>query len=173
MTENLKNGKNAWDLTTNEWVQYIKKSLKYKTKNDKYLIDELTQEVCIRVLTYKYHEINDELYFKKLLNRTITSVWFDYLRLPKRKQSIIDFIEIDGTSDILSDLNILNNETIKQVETLINPLTENQKTVVLLKYYKGMTFQQIASAINSPINTCLSHMNQAKIKMKKQYDSRN
>lgn len=159
-------------MTPDEWVAYIKKSLKYKTKNEKYLIDELTQEVCIRVLTYKYHEINDELYFKKLLNRTITSVWFDYLRLPKRKQSIIDFVEVDGTSDILSDSNLLNNEIIKQVDTLINPLTENQKTVVLLKYYRNMTFQQIADAINSPINTCLSHMNKAKMKMKKQYCNR-
>lgn len=160
-------------MTTNEWVQYTKKSLKYKTKNDKYLNDELTQEVCMRILVYKYHEIDDELYFIKLLNRTIKSVWYDYLRLPKKKRSIIDFVEIDGTSDMLSDSNLINNETIKQVDALINPLTENQKTVVLLKYYKRMTFQQIADLMDSPINTCLSHMNKAKIKMKKQYGSRN
>jgi RNA polymerase sigma-70 factor (ECF subfamily) len=48
-----------------------------------------------------------------------------------------------------------------EIEDLITQLTPEQKEVVLLKVYSGLTFREIAEILNCPLNTAISRMHYA------------
>ena len=57
-------------------------------------------------------------------------------------------------------------EQQQRVLAAIERLPENQKQVVMMRYYSGMKFVEIAEALGCPLNTALGRMHKAMIKLK-------
>ena len=53
------------------------------------------------------------------------------------------------------------------VRRLVEQLPEEQREVVMLRYYSGMSFQEIADQTGVSINTALGRMRYALINMRK------
>ena len=54
--------------------------------------------------------------------------------------------------------NFVEKETYELVMSAVNELSENQKEVFLLRQHSGMSFKEIATELNQPLNTVLGHM---------------
>lgn len=75
---------------------------------------------------------------------------------------IANFNENPGLSDELD-----NNEIIKHISKAVDKLPEKQKNTFLLRIHSEMSFKEIAKVTGEPLNTVLSHMRYAVIKLKK------
>jgi len=139
--------------------QYIYDKLKTYT-GDKYLIEELAQDVRIKL--YKSRktskDFKDVNQHKKYINLIIRSCFIDHKR--KIETSLHYEVEQDG---IVPD-KIVENENLHK---LIQSLPERQSEVIYLRYYFGLSFQQIARLFKCSKNTALSYFHYAKIKLKK------
>lgn len=60
-------------------------------------------------------------------------------------------------SEFSPTANLEQEELKKQLETALDQLTDDQRRVLLLRYYGNMTFAQIAQTMECPLNTVLSH----------------
>ena len=53
------------------------------------------------------------------------------------------------------------------IRKLVAALPDNQKEVLIMRYYKNMSFKEIADATNVSINTALGRMRYAILNMRK------
>jgi RNA polymerase sigma-70 factor (ECF subfamily) len=71
----------------------------------------------------------------------------------------------------LSDASYEDSLAAKQIQRdirrLVMSLPENQREVVIMRYYKNMSFKEIAEATNVSINTALGRMRYAILNIRK------
>jgi RNA polymerase sigma-70 factor (ECF subfamily) len=68
---------------------------------------------------------------------------------------------------------LVRNQIIDDVRKLIDYLPEEQKEVVLLRHYGGLSFKEIADQTNVSINTALGRMRYALINLRKLIKNKN
>ena len=59
------------------------------------------------------------------------------------------------------------------IRKLVKALPENQREVLVLRYYKNMSFKEIADATHVSINTALGRMRYAILNMRKMAEENN
>ncbi|HMO14969.1 MAG TPA: sigma-70 family RNA polymerase sigma factor [Pirellulaceae bacterium] len=64
----------------------------------------------------------------------------------------------------------LNHELIALTAAAIDSLPENQRIIVRLKFFEGMTFAQIAEHLKAPLGTVLSRMRLATKKLERIFE---
>jgi len=118
---------------------------------DKALSEDILQEVFLRVIkNIKGFTPEREGSFRQWLYQIAINLCRDNF---KRKQ---EFRPME--SEQLSNPAVVNSYDI---ENLITQLTPEQKEVVLLKVYSGLTFKEIAGTLKCPLNTVISRMHYA------------
>lgn len=55
----------------------------------------------------------------------------------------------------------------QDIKNLVNALPDSQKEVLLMRYYKNMSFKEIAETTNVSINTALGRMRYAILNMRR------
>jgi RNA polymerase sigma-70 factor (ECF subfamily) len=136
--------------------------------NDEHLAQDLMQEVLMRVVrsigTYRPERPIESWVFTIAAN-----LCRDYYRNPKRGQSL-DAIE-DGLKETWvgeGPQDAADREEWKaKLPEAVGRLPPEQKEVVLLRVYGGMSFQEIADAVGCPINTALGRMRYAILNLRK------
>ena len=88
----------------------------------------------------------------------------------------------DGEVDVLNrkdlaDINIedvlVSEQIHADVRRIIEALPENQREVLLMRYYRDMSFKEIAEATKVSINTALGRMRYAILNMRRIADENN
>jgi RNA polymerase sigma factor (sigma-70 family) len=134
-------------------IPYIKSALR-KYTTDTYLIEELASKVSIKLFERDYNCQTQEQY-KKLIRLIIRSAFIDYYRSAKSNK-----INIEELNDKLKveDKSIDTEAIFKGIDKL----NENQKDVILLRYFFNMNFEQICKLMQIKYNTALSYAHNAK-----------
>lgn len=128
-----------------------------KVVKDKETAKDICQDLFIKVIDKKLNQ--DE----KLLCFMARNMAIDYYRKWSKVHKS-DISELKGMAYEVDE----NNELIEQsVRDLIKTLSKDQREVIELKYYKGLTFQQIADKKGRSLNTVLGQIRYAKEKLKK------
>ena len=87
-----------------------------------------------------------------------------------------DAVDVLNRKD-LSDKNIedfmVNEQIHADVRKIIDALPDNQREVLLMRYYRDMSFKEIAEATKVSINTALGRMRYAIINMRRIADENN
>jgi RNA polymerase sigma factor (sigma-70 family) len=123
----------------------------YRMTKNTALTEDILQELFLRVIqNIKQFTPERESSFKQWLYQIAINLCRDNF---KRKQQ---FSPIE--SEELSSPPTINSY---EIEDLITQLTPEQKEVVLLKVYSGLTFKEIAETLKCPINTSISRMHYA------------
>lgn len=68
---------------------------------------------------------------------------------------------------------LIRDQILNDVRTLIDELPEEQKEVILLRHYGGLSFKEIADQTNVSINTALGRMRYALINLRKLIGEKN
>ncbi len=93
-------------------------------------------------------ELKEPKYFKTWLIRIAISCSLDILRKRKNIVPLKPEFEIYSTEDSQADL--LSEVTLKD---LIGKLQEEEKSVILLRFFQGLTLKEIADTLHIPLGT--------------------
>jgi len=138
------------------------------------LAEDLFQETFIKVIqSLRAGKYRDNGRFLSWVIRIAHNLIIDHFRKEKQMNSVSnDDSEVDlFNSKKLSDSNIeeliVNSQIKAEIRTLINELPNDQREVVLLRHYGGLSFKEIADQTDVSINTALGRMRYALINLRK------
>ena len=136
--------------------------------------EDIFQETFIKVIkSLKEGKYVDANRFVSWILRIAHNLIIDHFRREKQSKMIS---KDDYETDILnhpqySDKNIeeevVFEQVLSDVRNLIDQLPDDQKEVVMLRYYADLSFKEIAEQTNVSINTALGRMRYAIINMRK------
>jgi RNA polymerase sigma-70 factor, ECF subfamily len=151
--------------------------------NNPELAEDLFQDVFIKViLTLKEKKYNEEGKFLPWVLRISHNLIIDHFRVSNKAKiinessgqnedyNIFDFIKISELS--IEDL-MINEQINLDLKKLVNELSDDQKEVLELRFYKGLSFKEIAEETNVGINTALGRMRYAILNLRKLIESKN
>lgn len=144
------------------------------TIKNQQLAEDLFQETFIKVIqSLRSGKYKDNGKFLSWVIRIAHNLIIDHFRKEKQMNTLSnDETEVDlFNSKKLSDSNIeeliIHGQIRSEIRTLINELPEDQREVVLLRHYGGLSFKEIADQTDVSINTALGRMRYALINLRK------
>ena len=102
----------------------------------------------------------------------------DYFRQKKQRNNVsegdagYDILNNQKFSDHTVEEKLITNQIETDVRKLIDFLPPEQKEVVLMRYYMGLSFKEIAEQTDVSINTALGRMRYALINLRKLIDEK-
>lgn len=156
--------------------------LLFNIVQDTMLAEDLLQETFIKAMTaIRTGHYRETYACKTWLHRIAHNLAMDVLRKQKKMPSAFsisttgDFEESDNETcfpisnslDKNEEEKILTQENKCGIRDLINLLPHEQRKVVMLRYFYGLTFQEIAEHTDVSVNTALGRMRYALIHLRK------
>ena len=140
---------------------------------DNDVADDLTQEVLIKVVkVLDEGRYTDKGRFLPWLLRIAHNRVLDYFRAQKQVRTVT---ESSSGFDVLGSRNfaepsiedkLISEQQAEEVRQLIELLPAEQREVVRMRYYEGLSFKEIAEQTGVSINTALGRMRYALINMR-------
>jgi RNA polymerase sigma factor (sigma-70 family) len=141
---------------------------------DQALVEDIFQDTFLKVIqSVKSGKYYDNGKFLSWVMRIAHNLIIDHFRRSKQMNTMSND---DYESDIFnskkfSDSNIedtlIKRQIQKDVRMLIGQLPADQKEVVILRHYAGLSFKEIADITDVSINTALGRMRYALINLRK------
>ena len=145
----------------------------YLLVKDQYLAEDIFQDTFIKVIkTLRGGRYNEEGKFLPWVMRIAHNLVIDYFRKEKRTPVITS---ADGT-DILNLIQIheesaedrmLREQSYTDLRATIQLLPDEQKEVLIMRHYAGLSFKEIAELTDVSINTALGRMRYALSNLRK------
>lgn len=143
------------------------------------IADDLFQDTFIKVInTLKSGTYNEEGKFIHWVMRIAHNLVIDYFR-KKKRMPIKENSEDRDTFELLNmktasveDL-MITDQIHKDLRILIDYLPEEQKEVLLMRHYTGMSFKDIAEETEVSINTALGRMRYAILNIRRLVEENN
>jgi RNA polymerase sigma factor (sigma-70 family) len=144
------------------------------TVRNQQLAEDIFQDTFIKVIK-SLHEgkYRDDGKFLSWVIRIAHNLIIDHFRKEKqinamsRKDYESDIFNTRRFSDGNVEDFIIREQITNDVRSLINELPDDQKQVILLRHYGGLSFKEIAEQTNVSINTALGRMRYALINLRK------
>jgi RNA polymerase sigma factor (sigma-70 family) len=175
----IKGDQSAIESLINRHRSKVYTYILFTIKNQQ-LAEDLFQETFIKVIqSLRAGKYKDNGKFLSWVIRIAHNLIIDHFRKEKQMNSISnDDSEVDlFNSKKLSDENIeeliINSQIKSEIRTLINELPDDQREVVLLRHYGGLSFKEIADQTDVSINTALGRMRYALINLRKLIQEKN
>ena len=131
--------------------------------------DELLQQTWLSVLDHadKFDPALSGGGFKAWLFRIATNKANDFWRSRGREKNAREGLRL-VTDDVspAADQRLEGSEQEQKLRWAISQLPENQRQVVMLRYYSDLKFVEIAKIVGCPLNTALGRVHKAMIKLK-------
>ncbi|MBR2072917.1 MAG: sigma-70 family RNA polymerase sigma factor [Alistipes sp.] len=147
---------------------------------DRDVADDILQETLIKVVrVIDEGRYTDTGKFLSWVLRIAHNQVIDYFRSQKSARTIS---ESDAGYDMLGTLRfaertvedkMVSEQIEADVRRLIDFLPEEQREVVMMRYYAGLSFQEIADQTDVSINTALGRMRYALINLRKMIKENN
>ncbi|MFO8021951.1 MAG: sigma-70 family RNA polymerase sigma factor [Perlabentimonas sp.] len=144
------------------------------------LAEDIFQDTFVKVIkSLKEGKYTDNGRFVSWVMRISHNLIIDHYRRAKQLNTFSnDNTEVDiFNSPKFSEKNVeehmVYEQILSEVRDLVETLPEEQKEVVLLRHYAGLSFKEIAEQTNVSINTALGRMRYALINMRRLMQERN
>ena len=144
------------------------------------LAEDVFQDTFIKVIkSLRKGKYQEKGIFVSWVIRIAHNLIIDHFRKEKHLKTYSnDDNEIDiFNSPKFSDKNvedaIIQNQISSDVRNLIDELPSDQKQVILLRHYGGLSFKEIAEQTDVSINTALGRMRYALINLRKLIQAKN
>jgi RNA polymerase sigma-70 factor (ECF subfamily) len=161
---------NAFEGIINRYAQVLYKYA-FKLTNNKDIAHDIVQETFIKIWK-NINKFELEKNFKTWIYTIANRTTIDYIR----KTKSINFSTLDN-EDLKFDENIPDDEllpdeifekaeNIKLIQDSLFTLSIENRTILLLHHGEEMTFEEIATVINKPMNTVKSQYRRSLIKLR-------
>ncbi|MDR2498180.1 MAG: sigma-70 family RNA polymerase sigma factor [Tannerellaceae bacterium] len=146
----------------------------YFIVHNKALTEDIFQETFVKaIVTIKQGRYVENGKFKAWITRIAHNLIIDYFRQEKNENTISnDEAEIDLLNNIKLCEGTIEDKLVKKqvladVRKLVAHLPESQRTVLELRYYRDLSFKEIAEITGVSINTALGRMRYALLNMRR------
>jgi RNA polymerase sigma factor (sigma-70 family) len=121
--------------------------------------DDLLQNTIERLLS---REMPENVELIKWAFRVCRNIWIDEYRARKIRHNAAQLPELeepteDGTNRIYNEI------TLKQVNTAMEKLPDDQRSILALIAIQGMSYKEVAETLGIPIGTVMSRLARARI----------
>ena len=162
---------NALEVLVHRYKDKIYSSILFLVK-DKYLAEDLFQEVFIKIIdTLRGNRYNEEGKFLPWALRIAHNLCVDYFRKIKRTHFVAsderDVFELIGSVGDAADSKMVQSQSHEKIRRMLDLLPEEQREVIVLRHFAGMSFKEIADVTNSSINTSLGRMRYGLINLRR------
>jgi RNA polymerase sigma-70 factor (ECF subfamily) len=141
---------------------------------DQALAEDLFQDTFMKVIqSVKTGKYQDNGKFISWVMRIAHNLIIDHFRRIKQMNTISnddyesDLFNSKKFSDSTIEDDMIKRQIQKDVRNMISHLPEDQREVVILRHYAGLSFKEIAEITEVSINTALGRMRYALINMRK------
>ena len=166
-----KGNQDAISELIDRYKQRIHSTIFFLVRNTE-LTEDLFQETFIKIiLSLRKKHYNEQGKFLPWALRIAHNLVIDYFRKQKLMPmqydmedfSIFDIMPSNGRN---ASEQMIYNEKIDYVRGLLDKLPFEQKEVVILRHYAGLSFKEISKMLDININTALGRMHYAILKMR-------
>ena len=143
------------------------------------LAHDVFQDTFIKVInSLKRGKYNEEGKFVPWVMRIAHNLVIDHFRRQKKTRSIAptkDFAIFDviSTDEKNAEEILIDEQITSDVRKLIQELPSDQKEVLMMRYYRDLSFKEIAEITDVSINTALGRMRYAVINLRKLVEKHN
>jgi len=141
---------------------------------DQALADDLFQDTFMKVIqSVKAGKYYDNGKFLSWVMRIAHNLIIDHFRRVKQMNTVSnddyesDIFNSRKLADATVEDDMIKRQIQKDVRKMISLLPEDQREVVILRHYAGLSFKEIAGITDVSINTALGRMRYALINMRK------
>ena len=167
-------GKNeAFDALLERHKDRLYMYIYHAVKNED-LADDIFQDTFVKaIMTIWQGRYVDKGHFLAWITRIAHNLIIDYFRQVKNEnlQSTdddeVNILNRKEFSDVTIEDNLVMSQIHSDVRRLIRALPDNQREVLVMRYYKNMSFKEIADVTGVSINTALGRMRYAIINMRR------
>lgn len=142
-------------------------------KNDD-LADDIFQETFVKAITnIRQGRYSDDGKFASWIMRIAHNLIIDHFRQEKAEGTVTtdndeyDLLNKPEFSDASIEELMIDEQIRTDVRRIVEALPENQREVLTMRFYRDMSFKEIAEATNVSINTALGRMRYALMNMRR------
>ncbi len=167
------NNNDAFDVLLQRHQQKVYTYILHIVKN-KDVADDIFQETFVKaIITIKQGRYAEHGKFSGWLTRIAHNLIIDYFRQEKIENSVSSD---DETTDILNrrDLcegniedSLVSTQIDADIRRIVMALPAPQREVLVMRFYRNMSFKEIAETTSVSINTALGRMRYAIINMRR------
>jgi len=143
------------------------------------LAEDIFQDTFIKVIkSLRRGKYQDKGKFVSWVLRIAHNLVIDYYRKQKYQNTVsnddndYDLLNSKNLSDDNIEDEIVHDQIMKHVRLLVEHLPEDQRNVVYLRHYCGLSFKEIADQTGVSINTALGRMRYALINMRRMIEEK-
>ena len=163
----------AFDTLLSRYQDRLYSYIQYYIHN-RDLADDLFQETFVKaIVCLRQGGYQESGYFYAWLTRIAHNLLIDHLRAERHDE--VQYAD-DGATlwndnpqllDSSRESELVTEQVLKDVKRLVEHLPEEQREMVQLRYYQGLSFKEIATLTGVSINTALGRMRYAILNMRR------
>ena len=142
----------------------------HRLVGSEHLAEELHQQTWVSVMDHldRFDKSSSAGGFKAWLFRIATNKANDHWRSSGRDKAARQSLRLAQADEHAPDAShrIEGSEQAAKLREAIDRLPENQRRVLMLRYYSNLKFVEIAEMVGCPLNTALGRMHKAMMKLK-------
>lgn len=170
---------NAIEILINRHKDKVFTYIMFVVKNDA-LAEDIFQDTFIKVInSLKRGKYNEQGVFSSWVIRIAHNLVIDHYRKAKKMQTFsnddnedLDIFNSQKFSEQTVEQEMVITQIAKEVRELVDLLPDEQREVVLLRHFGGLSFKEISEQTNVSINTALGRMRYALINLRRLIEER-
>ena len=169
----------AFDILLNRHKNNVFSYIYFIVRNTE-LAEDIFQETFVKaIMTIKQGRYTENGKFRAWISRIAHNLIIDNFRQEKNEQMIsndefeVDLLNNYKLSDGTIEDELVKTQILADVKKLIGYLPDNQKEVLILRYYQDLSFKEIADITGVSINTALGRMRYAILNMRRMAEEKN
>lgn len=163
----------AFDVLLNRHKSSIHSYIYYIVRN-RDITEDIFQETFVKVIvTIKQGRYTENGKFKAWITRIAHNLIIDHFRQERSENTISnDEVEVDlfnnmKLCDGTIEDDLVRTQVLSDVKKLVQLLPESQREVLEMRYYRDLSFKEIADITGVSINTALGRMRYAILNMRR------
>lgn len=174
----MSGSEDALEVLINRHKDKIYTSIHFMVK-DSFLAEDIFQDTFVKVIdTLRSGRYREQDKFLPWVMRISYNLCIDHFRRNKRMPVVntgedFDIFDVLGLEDKNIEENLVNDQTVDKVRSLVSNLPDEQRQVLILRHYSDLSFKEIADMTGVSINTALGRMRYALINMRKMIVEKN
>ena len=174
------NGNNkAFDTLLTRYQDKLYSYINFIVRN-RNLADDIFQDTFVKaIMTIKQGRYVENGHFPAWITRIAHNLIIDYFRQTKAENlqstddTDVNILNRKELSDLTIEDNLVTTQIHADVRRLIKALPDSQREVLVMRYYKNMSFKEIADTTGVSINTALGRMRYAILNMRRLAEEHN
>lgn len=164
----------AFDLLLLRHQNSLFSYISYALRNTAVSADDVFQETFVKVIiSLREGRYTPNGHFGAWLSRIAHNVIADLHRDEQLCPTLLsedadaELLDKDAIVDVCRETEIINEQTLKEVRSLMDLLPDVQREVIYLRFYENRSFREISDITQSPVNTCLGRFRYGVLNMRR------